>query len=176
MTNNKEIEIRQEIANDYPAVYALNSAAFGRKDEARLVDRLRSSDAFIPELSLIATSNNKMVGYILFTRIHIVEKSVAATSLALAPMAVSPNMQKQGIGSLLIYSGLDKARKLGYKSVMVLGHENYYPRFGFVPTNNWGIKAPFNIPANVFMGLELVEDGLKGVTGTVRFAKEFGDI
>ncbi|NDV93685.1 N-acetyltransferase [Dysgonomonas sp. 521] len=174
--NNKEFEIRQEIANDYPAVYALNSAAFGRKDEARLTDRLRSSDAFIPELSLVATIDNKVVGYILFTKINIVEGNITVSGLALAPMAVSPDMQKQGIGSQLIYSGLDKAKMLGYKSVVVLGHESYYPRFGFVPTTKWGIKAPFNVPTNVFMGLELVEDGLKGITGTVIFAKEFGDI
>ena len=176
MENKTNIVIRQETAKDYPAVYALNLSAFGRKEEARLTDRLRLSDAFIPELSLVATIENKIVGYILFTKIRIVNNADETQSLSLAPMAVLPEMQCEGIGSRLINYGLQKARKLGYKSVIVLGHKEYYPKFGFVPTTKWCIKAPFNIPADAFMGLELVEGGLEGVTGTVRYAKEFNNI
>jgi putative acetyltransferase len=88
-------------------------------------------------------------------------------------MAVSPGFQNKGIGGQLINKGLDNARELGYRSVIVVGHENYYPKFGFVPAQKWNIKAPFDVPANVFMGIELVEDGLKNVEGTVVYPKEF---
>jgi len=176
MTNSTKVEIRQEMAQDYPAVYALNLAAFGRKDEARLTDRLRLSEAFIPELSLVATIDDKVVGYILFSKISIVDGERDITSLSLAPMSVIPEMQRQGIGTRLIQYGLGKAKDAGYKSVIVLGHQKYYPKFGFVPTTKWLIKPPFNIPQNAFMGLELVENGLKGISGTVKYSKEFSNI
>lgn len=173
---NKKIEIRKETINDYPAVYTINSTAFNRKDEARLTDRLRLSDAFVPELSLVATLDNKIIGAIVFTEIHVVDTHKETISLSLAPVAVIPEQQNQGAGSQLIQYGLEKARKLGYKSVIVLGHKDYYQRFGFRPAKKWGIEAPFNIPDNAFLALELVEDGLKDVKGIVKYAKEFGDI
>ncbi|MDR2948138.1 MAG: N-acetyltransferase [Prevotella sp.] len=173
---NKVIEIRKETINDYPSVYAVNSAAFNRKDEARLTDRLRLSNAFVPELSLVATIEDKIIGAILFTEIYIVDTDKEVVSLSLAPIAVVPDQQNKGIGSQLIQYGLDKAKELGYKSVIVLGHKDYYPRFGFKPAKKWSIKAPFNIPDDAFMALELVEDSLNNVKGMVRYAKEFGDI
>ena len=97
-------------------------------------------------------------------------------SLALAPIAVRPEFQQKGIGGQLIKSGLNKARELKYKSVIVLGHKHYYPKFGFEPVDKWNIKAPFDVPADFFMGLELVKDGLKGVSGTVRYPKEFDTV
>ncbi|MFV0539305.1 MAG: GNAT family N-acetyltransferase [Dysgonomonas sp.] len=174
--NDTPIEIRQEKATDYPAVYNVHTDAFGRKDEARLTDRLRLSDVFIPELSLVAICDNKLVGHIMFTEVSIVDDDKETTSLSLAPMAVIPVMQREGVGSLLVNAGLSKACELGYKSVIVLGHKDYYPRFGFEPTNKWGIKAPFNVPDPVFMGLELVKDAFSGVKGIVRYAREFQEI
>ncbi len=88
-------------------------------------------------------------------------------------MAVRHDLQKMGIGGKLIRYGLKKAKELGHKTVIVLGHEKYYPKFGFIPTEKWKIKAPFDVPANVFMGIELEENGLAGITGTVHYAKEF---
>ena len=171
---NKKIEIRKEIESDYADVYELNKAAFGQESESKLVELLRKSNAFIPELSLVAVINNKIVGHILFTKIIIKDDSGNEfESLALAPMAVKPELQKKGIGGKLIRYGLNKARELGYKSVIVLGHEHYYPKFGFVPAEKWKIKAPFDVPKNVFMGIELVENGLTGVTGTVHYPEEF---
>lgn len=170
------VEIRQEEANDFPAVYNINSKAFKRKVEARLVDRLRLSEAFVPELSLVAIVDNRIVGHILFTEIMIVDKNKETPSLALAPMAVDPDMQHHGVGTQLIRSGFNKAIDLGYKSVIVLGHAEYYPKHGFVPTSKWQIKPPYHVPENSFLGVELVENGLSGVKGTVRYSKEFEQI
>ncbi len=169
-----EFEIRNEVVSDFPDVYDLNKASFGQESEPKLVELLRKSNAFIPELSLVATMSNKIVGYILFTKIKIKEDNGKEfESLALAPMAVRPELQKQGIGGKLIRYGLNKATQLGYKSVIVLGHEHSYPKFGFVPMARWTIKAPFDVPTNVFMGIELVKNGLADVSGTVQYPKEF---
>jgi putative acetyltransferase len=172
-----ELKIRKESKDDYRDIFELNKIAFAQDNEAKLVDLLRVSEAFVPELSLVATLDNKIVGHILFTKIKIVDDNQNEfDSLALAPMAVKPDIQKNGIGGQLIRAGLDKARELNFKSIIVLGHEHYYPKFGFVPTNKWNIKSPFDVPTNVFMGLELMEGGLKNVCGTVKYPKEFDAI
>lgn len=172
-----ELKIRQENKNDIKDIYEINALAFGQENEAKLVDLLRNSGSFVPELSLVATIDNKIVGHILFTKIKIAdEKQNEIESLALAPMAVKPEFQKNGIGGQLIRAGLDKARELNFKSVIVLGHKRYYPKFGFVPTSKWNIKSPFDVPAEAFMGIELIEDGLKNVSGTVIYPKEFDTV
>lgn len=170
-------KIRQETESDFAAVYDILKTAFDQKDEADLVDLLRLSDAFIPQLSLVATQDNQIVGYILFTKIKIRGgKNAIYESLALAPVAVSPDWQKQGIGGQLIRAGLEQAKKLGHSSVIVLGHEHYYPKFGFQPARKWQIKAPFEVPTEVFMALELTKNGLAGVTGTVKYDKAFEQV
>lgn len=171
------ITIRQENKTDYKKIYELNLLAFEEKEEAVLVELLRENDKFIPQLSLVALLNNKVVGHILFTEIKIIDTNENEfKSLALAPMAVLPRYQKKGIGGKLIIKGLDIATKLNFKSVIVLGHEHYYPRFGFVPTTKWNIKAPYEVPANAFMGIELVKNGLKNVNGIVKYPKEFDTV
>ncbi len=166
--------IRQENKKDFNAVSEVNKLAFGQNNEANLVGLLRQSSAFIPELSLVATFDNKVVGHILFTKIKIVNDDKSETeSLALAPMAVRPEFQRKGIGGQLIKRGLDIAKELQHKSVIVLGHEHYYTKFGFVPADKWNIKSPYNVPTNVFMALELVTDGLKNISGLVKYPKEF---
>jgi len=166
--------ITQETSNDFSAVYTILEGAFGQSNESKLVELLRKSSDFIPELSLIAKVDNNIIGHILFTKIKIEdENGNEYDSLALAPMAIIPKLQKKGIGGKLIHYGLNKAKKLGYPSVIVLGHEHYYPKFGFMPTDKWNIKAPFPVPANVFMGIELQENGFEGVNGIVRYPKEF---
>lgn len=169
--------IRQEKTDDRKEVHEINTLAFGQEAEAKLVDLLRDSKAFVPALSLVATVEDKLVGHILFSKIVVVDEARnEVESLALAPMAVLPGFQRKGIGGQLIKSGLDEARERKHKSVIVLGHEHYYPKFGFVPAEKWNIKAPFDVPANVFMALELVTDGLKGVSGTVKYPKEFDEV
>ena len=169
------IKIREEKESDFASVYEINKTALGQDMEADLVDSLRkNTEVFIPELSMVATIDNEVVGHILFTKIKIVNSGLEEfESLALAPMAVKPGLQKNGIGGQLIKSGLNKARELNFRSVIVLGHEHYYPNFGFIPADKWNIKSPFDVPSNVFMGLELVEDGLKNISGTVKYSKEF---
>ncbi|GLC88531.1 GNAT family N-acetyltransferase [Lysinibacillus piscis] len=168
--------IRQEQAADYPAVEAVIQAAFvneeiSDKQEHHVVKKLRNSQAFIPELSLVAERNGRIIGHILLTKIHIGE----AISLALAPVSVLPDFQQQGIGTRLIQEALQKAQKLGYHSVIVLGHPAYYPKFGFMPASQWHIIAPFDVPQEAFMALELCENGLQDVTGVVKYDEAFLD-
>ncbi len=171
----EQLTIRQETSNDFKETFEVNHIAFGQDNEAKLVDALRSNPTlFIPELSLVATVNNKIVGHILITKIIIKDNTRNLNeSLGLAPMAVRPEFQKSGIGGQLIKQGLKVAAELGFKSVIVLGHKHYYPKFGFEPAEKWNIKAPFDVPSDVFMAIELVKDGLKNVSGTVIYPKEF---
>ena len=172
-----EVKIRQENKDDFNAVFEVNKLAFGQESEANLVELLRNSNAFIPELSLVAIMDNQIIGHILFTKIKIINDEKNETeSLALAPMAVRPAFQNKGIGKQLIRCGLDKAKDLNYQSVIVLGHENYYPKFGFEPADKWNIKSPYEVPTNVFMAIELTTDGLKNVSGLVKYPKEFDTV
>lgn len=167
------IFIRQEQFRDFEAVFQINKQAFAQDAEAKLVDALRNSDAFLPELSLVAELDNQIVGHILFTKIQIVNGDDSYESLALAPMAVLSDYQKQGVGGALIREGLKRAMELGFTSVIVLGHEHYYPKFGFEPASKWGIKAPFVVPDEVFMAIELIPNALENVNGNVEYPKEF---
>ncbi|MCD2425706.1 N-acetyltransferase [Niabella pedocola] len=169
-----DVLIRKEHSADVTAISAVNEEAFGRADEANLVDLLRNSSAFVPELSLVAETNGAIVGHVLFTKIKIIDSfNHRFESLALAPIAVRSSFQRKGIGAALIQAGLNKAREIGYLSVIVLGHETYYPKFGFQPASRWNIQPPFDVPDEAFMAVELVECGLKQVSGIVVYAKEF---
>lgn len=170
----KVIDIRKETEADYAAVGALLDRSFGQPDEARLVTSLRQCSAFIPELSLVAELDGRIVGHIMFTKVSIVRETSEYPSLALAPMAVRPNSQRNGIGTKLVRTGLQRAGELGHQSVIVLGHPDYYPRFGFIPASYWNIEPPIELPDSVFMALELIPGGLKHVQGVVRYSEPFG--
>ncbi|MCA1023753.1 GNAT family N-acetyltransferase [Halobacillus litoralis] len=168
------VTIRQEQRADIPAVRKLIERAFAHEEhsdqtEHVLVERLRASDAFIPELSLTAVDDGEVIGYILLTKIAVGE----SVSLALAPAAVHPERQKEGIGTMLITKALAAARSLGFSSAIVLGHPDYYPRFGFQPASQWGIEAPFDVPEEAFMAVELHPGALKNVNGIVRYSQPF---
>ena len=168
------VVIRQELENDHEAVYQVVKSAFEKMelangDEQDLVNRLRKSEAFIPELSLVAELDGQIIGHILFTRMKIGDHP----SLALAPVAVLPEYQGQGVGGKLIVEGHRIAKELGYGSVILVGHSSYYPRFGYRPASQWKITAPFEVPNEAFMVMELVEGGLDGVSGEIEYAKEF---
>ena len=168
------IEIRQENQKDYEEVYMIVKTAFETAEhsdgnEQDLVVALRNSDRFIPELSLVAVKEDKIVGYILFTKIKIENHE----EIALAPLAVLPEYQKQGIGSMLIEQGHKIAKQLGYHYSIVLGSENYYPKFGYIPAIQYGIQAPFNVADENFMAIKLNATDTE-IEGVVQYAKEFG--
>lgn len=167
------VTIRAEGPQDYQAISQVNELAFDQPNEARLVEALRQSPAFVPELSLVALDATRVVGHILFS--HIVVRSPAASrhALALAPMAVLPAFQRRGIGSCLVHRGLADARRLGHGVVIVVGHPDYYARFGFVPAEPLGIRAPFPVPRDAFMVLELQAGALEGCEGEVEYPPEF---
>jgi len=175
MENTKlNILIRQECEADFDSVYEVVRSAFetmdmASGDEQDLVNRLRKSTAFIPELSLVAELDGKIIGHIMFTKMKI----GVHPALTLAPVAVLPEYQKQGIGGKLIVEGHRIARELGHSVVILVGHADYYPRFGYTPAGIKNIQAPFEVPEDAFMVLELREDGLKGVSGMIEFAPEF---
>ncbi|MDP4210900.1 MAG: N-acetyltransferase [Bacteroidota bacterium] len=170
--------IRQETKNDYLQVFNLIEQAFCNEPfsdhrEQYLVEKLRKSDTFVPELSIVAEIEKEIAGYLLLSRITIKNKTGLHPSLALAPVAVKPGFQKQGIGTKLIKEGHKKAAFLGYKSVILLGHNEYYPRFGYKNASFFGISLPFDVPDENAMAIELVKNGLKGVSGEVIYPKEF---
>lgn len=172
--NMNNVIIRQEQESDYKQVFKVVKMAFENekysdKDEHNLVGRLRKSDVFISELSMVAEIDGKIVGHILFTEITI----GGQIALALAPVAVLPDYQGSGIGSKLIKAGHEVAKTLGYKVIVLLGHKEYYPRFGYVKASLYGIKAPFDVPDENFMVLELKENSLKEFNGVVEYASEF---
>src|SRR6185295_11664228 len=151
-----EMVIRPESARDAKAIFAVVTAAFGQDGEARLVDALRGTQWWIPELSLVAEEDGEVVGHVLFSRVEVRDGEVTRPALALAPVAVVPPRQSSGIGSRLIREGLARARDLGEAVVIVLGHATYYPRFGFVRAIPQGIRYPGPVNDASFMVAELV--------------------
>jgi len=170
-----DITIRKEEENDYNKVYEVNWLAFQQENESKLIEKIRKGENFVPELSLVAEIDGEIVGHILFSRIKIVRDSIFE-SLSLAPMAVIPEFQKQGIGTKLIKKGIEKAKELGFDSIIVLGHEEYYPKFGFARASNWSIKCPFEVPDEAFMAIELTEKAFEDKAGTVRYPDEFMEV
>jgi len=169
------ILIRKEEEKEYKNIYEVNKLAFGQENESKLVEKIRKSNNFIPDLSFVAEINNKIVGHILFSKIKIIGSSIFET-LALAPMAVIPEFQRMGIGSELIKKGMEKVKELRFNSIIVLGHKDYYPKFGFKRASKWNIKCSFEVPDEVFMAIELTEGALKGKAGTVKYPDEFIDV
>ncbi|QSW89988.1 MULTISPECIES: N-acetyltransferase [Flavobacterium] len=173
-----EVLIRQENKNDYESVFRLIEKAFkdleySDHNEQFLVERLRKSEGFIPQLSIVAEVGGQIVGHILFTKLQIVNELNVFESLALAPVSVLPEFQGKEIGSKLILYGHEQAERLGYESVVLLGHEGYYPRFGYERCEKYNIKMPFDVPAENCMVIPLVKDGLKKVYGKVVYPDVF---
>ncbi|MEC1178980.1 N-acetyltransferase [Metasolibacillus meyeri] len=171
--------IRQERPTDYEITEDVIRQAFLDEDmsdqkEHFLVQRIRQSSAFIPELSLVAVDyDDQIIGHILLSKITIENDGRSVDSLALAPVSVLPLFQHKGIGSQLIKDVLQKAAEIGQQSVIVLGHAAYYPKFGFRQAKEWNIVAPFEVPSEIFMALELVPNALQNVQGTVRYSDAF---
>ena len=169
MTTN--VQIRLELPDDEFAVRETNEHAFGTPVEATLVNRLRG----LPEsISLVATADDRIVGHILFTPIS-VEPPARVRIAGLAPMAVRPENQRSGIGSQLVRAGLDHCRRHGYAAVVVVGHPEFYPRFGFLRASTKGLTCEFPVRDEAFMAVELNAGGLADVRGLVRYRPEFSE-
>lgn len=166
--------IREEQAEDIERIRCINSEAFDTEAEAKLVDTLRQSG--IPLISLVAEKDGELVGHILFTPVSIDDNKAMPSIAGLAPMAVLPSWQKKGIGSKLVEEGIKYCRQSGYSAVVVLGHPEYYPRFGFVPSVRYGIKSEYDVPDNVFMVKELKKDALANCRGIIKYHKAFNQL
>ncbi len=165
---------RPEEPGDIAAVHEINEKAFGQPTEAHLVDSIR--DACPDAVSLIAVRDERIVGHIFFTPVTIADDEQEITGMGLAPMAVLPDDQRQGIGSQLIEAGLQILRQRNCPFAIVLGHPEYYPRFGFVPASQHGLMCPWeNVPDEAFMVLVLDEAAMSGVSGVVQYRPEFAE-
>lgn len=165
--------VRLERAADTAQVRVVHERAFGRPDEANLVEVLRDSAGAV---SLVALVDGRAVGHLLFTPVTVDGVAPAGSGTGLAPLAVLPEHQRQGIGSALVRAGLDVCRSLGHTFAVVLGHPEYYPRFGFVPASVRGLGCEFDVPAEAFMVLELRSGALDGARGVVHYRPEFADV
>lgn len=166
------LTIREERPGDRASVRHVNEAAFGQPDEADLVERLAADGAVL--LSLVAETDGEIVGHILFSRAEIRGDQQSHAAVALAPMAVLPAHQDRGVGSALVSEGVARLKDAGHRRVIVLGHPDYYPRFGFEPAERYGIRCPIDAPPEAFMALALAPGALDGCAGTMRWAEAFG--
>ncbi|HLM56081.1 MAG TPA: N-acetyltransferase [Pyrinomonadaceae bacterium] len=167
------IIIRAEAPEDYAAVRRVNALAFGREGEAALVDKLRAAS---PHISLVAVKDSEVVGHIFFSPATVESDPDDFAAVALGPMAVLPGHQNQGVGSQLVGRGLGECKSQGHDVVFVLGHPDYYPRFGFSPAAAKGIRCEYPVPDEVFMVAELRPGALGGRKGLMRYRPEFAEV
>jgi putative acetyltransferase len=163
------IAIRPEDAGDVAAVRQVNERAFGTKAEADLVGAVRGSDGSI---SLVATVRGALVGHIMFTPVTL-DEATAVRVAGLAPMSVLPEHQRAGVGTHLVRAGLAACREQGYGAVVVVGHPEYYPRFGFTPADAYRLRCEFAVPREAFMVHVLAAQVLPHLAGIVRYRPEF---
>jgi len=166
--------IRPETPADHEAVYDVNRRAFGQPDEADLVNQLRREAH--PYVSLVAETEAGIIGHILFSPVSTSSPNGSIPMMGLAPMAVLPEWQRQGVGTRLVQKGLDACRRRGVAAVVVLGHPDYYPRFGFRPAVTFGLRSAYDVPKDAFMAMEIQEGALQNVSGTVHYHPAFGAV
>ena len=164
--------IRDERAGDVPAVRLVNEEAFGSPLEAGIVDALRTSCA--DRLSLVAEGDGAVIGHILFTPVEIAAADGPLAGYGLAPMGVRTAWQRRGIGSALIAEGARRLREAGAPFVIVIGHPDYYPRFGFERASRYGVRCEWpDIPDEAVMLLVLDPACASRLAGVARYRPEF---
>jgi predicted dehydrogenase/predicted N-acetyltransferase YhbS len=163
-------EIRPEHPDDFAAIREINRLAFGQDQEGNIVDTLRTNGAAL--LSLVATLDGRVVGHIMYSPASI----GGVTGAALGPMSVAPDYQREGVGSKLVEAGNRMLRTTGCPFVVVLGHTQFYPRFGFVPASTRGITCEWKVPDDVFMIAVLDEEKMNGVSGMTTYRAEFSTV
>lgn len=165
--------IRPETASDRAAVRAVNEAAFETSAEADLVEALRERAE--PTFSLVAEEGGRVVGHILFSPVGLAGHPELGL-FGLAPMAVEPSLQRRGVGSALVRAGLEACAAAGGRAVVVLGHPEYYPRFGFRPASGFGLSCRWEVPDEAFMALELEPGALAEAEGEVAYHPAFDEV
>lgn len=174
-----DVIIREERQKDYEKINQVVKAAFKNVEQSDhtehlLVEKLRKSQAYIPALSLVAqTPQGEIVGHLLLSKAHIINGSQSFEVLALAPLSVAPAFQRNSIGSKLIEAAHQRAKKLGYAAIVLLGHKDYYPRFGYKKASLFGVSFPFNAPDDCCMVAELRKNALRGISGVVCYSQAF---
>jgi putative acetyltransferase len=173
------VTVRPESPDDFAAIREMLVLAFSeefpRDDVATLVEALRETPGYDPELALVAELDGAIIGYVMFTSIHIESAGGNVPVMTLAPLAVRPTWHGQGVGSMLARHGLERCRNLGHTIVTVIGHSTYYPRFGFTQSLPLGIDMTHAKLDESKMVLALVPGALEGVTGMVRLPSVFDD-
>ncbi len=168
------IEIRKEKQKDYDKIRIVNDQAFGQPDEGRIVDKLRESCKEI--VSLVAVSDNEIIGHIFFSPVTIETQTGFVKGMGLAPMAVLPEFQNRGVGSMLVNEGVRIIENMSCPFVIVLGHETYYPRFGFERASKFGLKCQWEgVPDEAFMVMIIDESAMKGISGIAKYRDEFNE-
>lgn len=167
--------IKTEMPSDTKVIRSIHVAAFGREDEAIVVEKLRELPEFVPELSFIAEFNGSPVGHALLFPVSVIsDEGEAHQVLSLCPMAVLPEYQRRGVGGTLVREGLKVAAEKDYTGIIVQCNGDYYPRFGFLPAGFFGIKYPINVPVGTFLAKEMKEGSLAGCSGMVHYPEPFG--
>jgi putative acetyltransferase len=164
-----KLTIRVEEPKDRAAIYQVNVLAYGREDEAKLVEELR--DGNHARLSLVADAGGQIVAHIMFSAVQIMTDDGPMQALVLAPLAVHPEQQQHALGSTLVKDGLYLAAQRHHRVVLVIGDPAFYSRFGFSQELARPLKCRF--AGESFMALELITGALRGVAGMVLFPPPF---
>ena len=163
---------------DYKEVAELIRESFSQSEhgygnEAELVDKIRNEEGYIKDLEIVAFKDGKITGHGLLSEVSIVNQSQSFKGLVLAPLDVLPAYQGKGIGAAILLELEKRAKILDYSFISILGHESYYPRFGYVPASQYQIQAPFEVPNENFMIKELIDGGLEGKSGVIQYSEAF---
>jgi len=169
------VQVREETPEDVRAIDVVNLSAFQGENEAKFVTALRQSAAFIPELSLVAELNGRIVGHILLSAVMLMGKDSEKKILALAPMSVVPSQSHRGIGSALVRAAVTKAGSLGYAGIVAVGEPEFYRKLGFEPANRWGLRTSLPVAEDWVTAIELIAGALNG-GGLVRYPELFLDL
>lgn len=169
----KELYVRGEKAADYDTITEINRLAFGREDEANLVNAIRKTKSYEFGFSLVAIKEDVILGHVLFSKGFITHRGRRFKCLVLGPIAVHPEHQRKGIGKALVNEGLERAKEVGFGAVVVVGNPAYYSAFGFKPAVTMKLRTTLGVPDENFMAKEISRNALRGIIGTVMFPREF---